>query len=286
MPSSITQAFVSQWDNVIRMQAQQGESRLESAVTDRGSITGESFTANRIGAIENTPQQLVRHGDTVWSDATHTTRVALMLPYYQAIPVDRLDEPRVLANPAPVYDESMKAAWARRKDAQIFSALLGTAQNKDGTTSSLSGAQLIAAGGTGFTKAKIIQARKMFRKNEADQNTGEDLFCCYNSEMMEDILSDTTLTSADFMAAQMLYQGDVKGKWLGVNWIPYEAISLSGGTYTTAMWTKTALMKGTSGLFGSASRRADKQDLLQLSMGANFGAVRIEEEKVVSISFV
>lgn len=285
MPASITQAFVQQWDNVIRTQAQQKDSRLEATVTDRGDITGESFTANRIAAVEDTPEQLVRHGDTQWSDATHTTRVALMRPYYQAIPIDRLDEPRVLANPAPVYQESIQSAWNRRKDRQIFSALLGTATNKDGSTASLSGAQVIAHGGTGFTKAKIIQSRKMFRKNEADANTGEELYCAYNSEMMEDVLSDTTLISADYMAVQMLYQGDVGGKWMGVNWVPYEAITLSGSTYTTAMWTKTALMKGTSGLFGTASRRPDKQDLLQLSMGGNFGAVRLEEEKVVSISF-
>lgn len=286
MPASITQAFVQQWDNVIRMQAQQKESRLEATVTDRGAITGESFTANRIAPTEDTPEQLVRHGDTIWSDATHTTRVALMRPYYQAIPIDRLDEPRVLANPAPVYNESLNASWSRRKDRQIFSAMLGVAQNKDGTTASLSGAQVIAAGGTAFTKAKIIQGRKLFRRNEADANTGEELCCAYNSEMMEDVLSDTTLTSADFMAAKMLYEGDVKGKWLGINWVPYEAITFTGGTYTTAMWTKTALMKGVSGMFGNANRRADKQDLLQLSMGANFGAVRLEEEKVVSISFV
>jgi hypothetical protein len=286
MPASITQAFVTQWDNAIRTQAQQKDSRLEATVMDRGTITGESFTANRIAPVEDTPEQTVRHGDTSWSDAVHTTRVAVMRPYYQAIPIDRLDEPRVLANPAPVYNESIKAAWERRKDKIIFAALLGTAQNRDGTTASIPAGQTIAAGGTGFTKAKIIQGRKLFRKNEADANVGEELYCAYNSEMMEDILSDTTLTSADFMAAKMLYDGDVKGKWLGLNWVPYESITLASSTYTTAMWTKTSLMKGTSGLFGSAARRADKQDTLQLSMGGNFGAVRLEEEKVVSISFV
>jgi hypothetical protein len=286
MPQSITEAFVSQWDNVIRTQAQQKESRLESTITDRGSITGESFTANRLAPIENTPQQTVRHGDTTWSDATHSTRVANMIPYYQAIPIDRLDEPRVLANPAPVYQESMASAWGRRKDAVIFSALLGAALNRNGTTSSLSGGQVIAAGATAFTRAKIIQARKLFRKNEADATAGEDIYCAYNSEMMEDVLSDTTLTSSDFMAVKMLYEGDVKGKWLGITWVPYEQIQLVSTTYTTVMYTKTAAMKGTSGAFGTASRRADKQDTLQLAMGANFGAVRLEEEKVVSISFV
>ncbi|MGL4576676.1 MAG: phage capsid protein [Burkholderiaceae bacterium] len=286
MPQSITQAFVQQWDNAIRMQAQQKESRLESTVSDRGSITGESFTANRVAPIEDTPEQTVRHGDTVWSDAPHTTRVALMRPFYQAIPIDRNDETRVLANPAPVYNESLASAWNRRKDKLIFAALLGNAQTKEGSQVALGAGQLIAAGGTGFTRPKIIQAKKLFRRNEADAYAGEEIYCAYNSEAMEDVLTDTTLTSSDFMAVKMLYQGDVGGKWLGINWIPYESINFVGGTYTTAMWTKTSLMKGTAGIGGSAARRADKQDLLQLSMNGNFGAVRVEEEKVVSISFV
>lgn len=286
MPSSITQAFVQQWDNTITAQAQQKESRLESAVEDKGSITGESFTANRQAPTEDTPAANVRHGDTVWSDAVHSTRVAPMFPYFQAIPIDRDDEVRVLANPAPVYKESLEASWNRRKDKQIFSALLGAAANKDGTTVSLSGAQVIAHGSTGFTKNKIIQGKKVFRANEADAHNGEDLYCAYSSEMLEDVLSDTTLTSADFMAGKMLQDGDVGGKWMGINWIPYEAITFDGvSTYTTAMWAKSGLVKGVSGLFGAASRRADKQELLQLSMGGNFGAVRREEEKVVSISF-
>ena len=74
----ITQAFVKQWDDTIRLQAQQKESRLESTVTDKGNITGESFTANRLAPLEDTPENNVRHGDTTWSQPNHSTRVAVM----------------------------------------------------------------------------------------------------------------------------------------------------------------------------------------------------------------
>lgn len=287
MSNTITNAFVIQWDTTIRQQAQQMDSRLGGAVTDRGNITGESFTANRLAPLEDMPENTVRHGDTVWSEANHSTRIALMKDFYQALPVDRNDEPKLLANPLNgAYMQALIAAHNRRKDSIIFSALIGNSQAKDGSLIALPSGQKIVAGGTGFTKAKLLTTRKIFRKNESDNHNGEQLFIAYNSEMLEDILADTTLTSADFLAVKMLQDGDVTGKWMGFNWLAYEAIGLSGGTYSTAAWAKSALHFGNGYTEGKASRRADKKDLMQVSMGASHGATRVEEEKVVQIDFV
>ena len=287
MSQTITNAFVIQWDTTIRQQAQQMDSRFASAVTDRGNITGESFTANRLAPLEDMPANNVRHGDTVWSEANHSTRIALMQDFYQALPVDRNDEPKLLANPLNgTYMQSLIASHNRRKDAIIFNSLIGNSQAKDGSQIALPSSQIIVAGGTGMTKAKILAARKIFRAREADNHNGEELFVAYNSEMLEDILADTTLTSADYLAGQMLQDGDVARKWMGCTWIPYEAIGLTGGTYTTAMWAKSAIHFGTGYTEGKASRRADKKDLMQVSMGASHGATRVEEEKVVAIQFV
>ncbi|WP_369952101.1 phage capsid protein [Ralstonia syzygii] len=287
MSQTITNAFVIQWDTTIRQQAQQMDSRFAGAVTDRGNITGESFTINRLAPLEDMPDNTVRHGDTVWSEANHTTRIALMADFYQALPVDRNDEPKLLANPLNgTYMQSLVAAHNRKKDKIIFNALLGNAQAKDGTLIALPAGQKIVAGATGFTKAKLLTTRKIFRKNEADAHNGEELFIAYNSEMLEDILADTTLTSADFLAVKMLQDGDVSGKWMGFNWIAYEAINLAAGTYSTAAWAKSAVHFGTGYTEGKASRRADKKDLMQVSMGASHGAGRAEEEKVVQIDFV
>lgn len=286
MPQSITQAFVVQWDKQIRLQTQQHESRLVSTVTDRGSITGESFTANMLAPLEDTPENTVRHGDTTWSDATHSTRVALMRDFYQALPVDRNDEPKLLANPlSGSYNASLIAAHNRRKDRIVFGALLNPANLKDGGTVALPSEQKILAGSDGFTKAKLITARKIFRKNEADNHDGEELYIIYNSDMLDDILSDTTLTSADFMAVKMLQEGDVSKKWMGFNWIPYEGILVEGSVATTVAYAKSACHFGTGFVEGKANRRPDKKDLMQVSMAASHGATRVDEKRVVSIAF-
>lgn len=285
MSATITEAFVRQWDSAIRLQAQQKVSRLERTVTDRGMITGESFTANRLAPATNTPENNIRHGDTQWSEITHSTRVAIMQDFFQALPVDRNDEPKLLANPNGAYQESLLAAWNRRKDAVIFAALVGAAQTKSSGTVSVPAGQTIVHGSAGMTKAKILTTRKLFRKNEADEMNGDELYFIYNAETLEDILTDTTLTSADWMAVKMLQAGDISGKWCGFNWIPYEGITLSGSTYTTVAYAKSALHFGTGYVEGTAGRRKDKKNTLQVDMGGSVGAVRVEEEKVVLVQF-
>lgn len=285
MPAIITEAFVQQWDSAIRLQAQQKVSRLESTVMDRGSITGESFTANRLAPAEDTPENTTRHGDTQWSDIVHSTRIGLMRDYYQALPVDRADEPKLLANPNGAYQDSLVAAWNRRKDAVIYSALIGAAQTKSGGTVSVPGSQTILHGSAGMTKAKILTAKKLFRANEADEMNGEELYFLYNGEMLEDVLTDTTLTSADWMAVKMLQQGDISGKWCGFNWVPYERIQKVGSTWTTVAYAKSGCHFGTGFVEGRAQRRGDKKDTMQVSMAGSVGAVRIEEQKVVLVEF-
>lgn len=286
MPASITEAFVKQWDTQIRLEAGQAMSRLMKAVTDRGNITGESFTANM---LEDDGGELAanttRHGDTVWSNATHLTPIATMSDFFEALPVDRADEPKLLANPTGAYMDMLIRRRNRRMDKIIYDAGRGTQNLKDGSSEALPSGQKIAHGGTGMTKAKLIQAKKLFRAAEADEHNDEELFITFDSKTLEDILSDTTLTSADYMAVKMLQSGDISGKWMGFNWIPYEKIYNDGTTYYNLAWAKSGIQFGTGFVEGDASRRNDKKNTLQVSMACSHGALRTQAEKVVEIAF-
>lgn len=283
--ADIDVAFVKQWDTQIRLQAQQATSRIFGTLLDRGTITGESFTANYLAPLDDTPENNDRHGDTVWSQPDHSTRLCPMKDFYQALPVDRADEPKVLANPSGSYMDSLTQAWARRQDRQAFQALLGNSFDKDGATIALPSSQKILHGSAGMTKAKLIQAKKLFRSNECDEHNGLKLYMAYTAEMMEDILSDTTLTSADFMAVKMLQEGDISGKWLGFNWVPYERINVNGSTYSTAAWTDRAAHRGTGFVEGKSQRRGDKKDTMQVSMAGSIGVIRVEEKHVVEVQY-
>ena len=211
-----------------------------------------------------------------------------MKDFYKALPLDRNDIPKMLVNPVTGgdYMRLLMAAKNRKLDKIIYDAMRGTITSKDGATSyALPSGQKIAHGSAGFTKAKLIQARKMFRAAECDSHTGEELYMMYNSVSMEDLLSDTTLTSADWMAVKMLQEGDVSGKWMGFNWIPYEDLYYASSTYYAMAWAKSGVHAGKGYEEGNVTRRGDKKDLWQVSMGASYGAGRQQDEKVIEIAF-
>jgi hypothetical protein len=290
MNTTITAAFVQQFHDSFVAANEQKESRFESRVVNRGAIVGSSFTANDMGTIEMS-QVTDRYGDTQFTVPTVGTRQALMSDYDVAVPVDQFDLPKLLANPQGDYLQRAIAAAQRKKDAVIYAALKGNALRRTDESGSyastaLPSGQVIAAGGTGMTKAKIIQAKKLFRANEADEHNGEELYMAYDSGMLEDILADTTLTSADWMAVKMLQSGDISGKWCGFNWVPYEQLS-GTTTKTTVSWAKSAAHVGFGkNITTDIGPRRDKRNLIQIYVALSLGSVRVNEQKVVTIDYV
>jgi len=288
MSDTITQNFVQQFDTSLRMLAAQMDSRLRMAVTDRGTITGESFTINNIDPTGDLPADNVRHGDTVFSDITHTARVVTMKDFFDALPLDRADIPKMLVNPVTGghYANTLVGKRNRKIDNLIYRACRDSQLLKDGSSVALPAGQKIVHGGTGMTKAKIIQTRKLFRANEKDKHNGEELFMLYTADMVEDIMSDTTLTSADFLANKFLQEGDVVGNWLGFTWIPFEGIDpVSSSTYYTVAWAKSSIHLGDGYVEGRVDRRPDKKNLWQTTINCSMAAGRQDEKGVVEVAY-
>ena len=155
--STITQAFVQQWDTSLRHELGQKDSRFMKAVTDRGTITGESFTINNLdddGSLM--PVNSVRHGDTQWSNDTYVTAVVTMKDFYDAKPLDRNDIPKMIVNPVTGGDYMAKIIAKRNRtiDNLIYRACRDSQLKKDGTSEALPSGQKIAHGSAGFTKGK------------------------------------------------------------------------------------------------------------------------------------
>lgn len=288
MTATVTTQFSVKWDTAIRLEAQQTESRLTKAVSDRGTIEGASFTINNLSSAGNFDENNVRHGDTVWSEIDHTARNAVMRDFYKAFPMDRADIPKMVVNPVTggQYMASLMAAKNRKCDEIIYQAGLGTILSQDGTVSyTLPAGQIIAGGGTGLTKSKIIQAKSIFAANEADEDNGEELYFLYDDLALQQVLADTTLTSADFMAVQMLQSGTLKGKWMGFNWIKYQGLNRAGSVRSSMAWAKSGIHFAKGYEEGNVTRRADKKDTWQVSMAASYGAGRQDDKKVVRVDF-
>lgn len=288
MPDTINRQFVTQFDSSLRTLAQQKDSRLRKTVYDRGAIEGASFTINNLGSVEM-DEVLVRLGDTIWGDPDHTARNVPLRDFYKALPLDKFDIPKMKVNPVTggQYMKQLVAARNRKIDDIIFQAALSPIVALDGSvTFTLPSSQIIAAGGTGLTKAKIIQTKAIFRQNETDDvEDGQELYFLYDSLAMTQIMSDTTLTSADFMAVKMLQEGKLTEKWMGFNWIPFERVLNNAGVRTTAAYSQDAIHFGYGDERGDVDKRPDKRNAWQVSMEGSYGAGRQDEKKVVQVSY-
>lgn len=292
-PSSPTAAYKQQFHDAFVAALAQKESRLQGTVMDRGQIDGSSFTINSLGITE---MEAVtgRYQDKNPTELDNNTRVVYMADFDRTLVVDGFDIPKLAADPSHKYVGLLTEAANRRKDKSIYRALIDdiivkTGENSFGTASLPSG-QKILAGGTVFTKAKILLARKLFRANECDQENGEQLFMAYDSNMVAQILADTTLTSADFMAVQMLQEGKVASNWLGFSWIPYEQLDAGAGgagERKTVAWAKSGVHMGTGiNVKTTIGENTQKRGHPTEAYGyMSLGAGRQDEKKVVTIDF-
>ncbi|HGB3909046.1 TPA: phage capsid protein [Salmonella enterica subsp. enterica serovar Birkenhead] len=289
----ITAAFVQQFHDSFEIASQQKDSRLQACVQDRGKITGTAFTINDMGSIEMN-EITTRFGDTVWDVPEAGTRQALMADYGLFIPVEKRDLRKLIASPQGPYMNLTVAACNRKKDDVIYNALINPVPRKTEDKGafanvSLPSSQMIVANGQPMTKTKLIAAKAMFRRNECDEQNGEELFITYNADMLSQILADTTLTSADFMAVKMLQEGKLADNWLGFKWIAYEKLKKDATTkaQTAVAWCKSAVHFGTGADYNTdIGPRRDKNNTIQISVDASYGAGRANESKVVTLDFV
>lgn len=293
--NKITAAFVQQYHDAYEVASQQRLSRLLKTVKYRGKITGESFTINDMGIVEMKPSG-ARFGDTEWTHPDVGVRTALMADYDLFMPIEPRDEAKLEAKPSDPYMEALHSARERQIDRVIYNALVGPVTRKvvnDAGISSVSTVNLpaeqIIAPTFGTLKQQIIYAKSLFRKNECDEQNGEELFIAYTDTILNEILNDTTLTNADHMKIQMLQDGAVGTKWLGVNWVAYQDVGngATEGSVRIPMYTKTAVHFGDADITNfDISKRPDKKNVKQVGGVHSFGAGRSNEKKVVAIDYI
>ena len=283
MSTQITTAYVKQFSDGITLSPQQKQTRLRGAVRVESGIVGDRDFFDYVGASEMS-ERVGRHTDTVLTDTPHTRRMVVMKTYDKADMVDKRDEVRILNNPINMYTQSYAAAAARKTDKIIIDAFDATAYTgvDGGTgTSHPGGDYQIAHGSLGLTLAKIINARKVLVA--AENNPEQSWNLCYGADQLEDLLNDSTITSADYNSVKMLTTGDVNS-FMGFTWIHTEQLPVASSIRSCFAWCQDSMLLGIStDVSGDVSRRPDKNNGLQVSYTMDMGATRMNEVGVVEI---
>lgn len=287
MSVEITTAMVRQYGRNIDLLQQQMDSRFRSRVRFEILTSAEHAEFDQVDATAMT-DIASRHQDTVLTSTPHRRRVVTPQAASVADLIDPADLRRVLNDPQNSYVQSFAAASNRKHDDRVIGAFFATATTGKGGTSTTAfpgGDFQLAAGGVGMTLTKMRNASRVLKENENPKDGDRHKwYIVYAAEQQADLLSDTTITSADFNTVKALVDGEIN-TFLGFEHVLSERLGVDGSAdRRCAAWQKQSMMLAAS-LEGRASIRvrADKEDSVQVRYENDSGSTRMDEKGVIEI---
>lgn len=289
MSFQVTVATVQTYKANAEQLLQQMDSRLMGAVDVRSDYVGKAAKiVEQVGQVAM-KKRTVRHGDVVPSNTPHDARWIHPEDYDIADYVDDQDKLRMLIDPTGLYAQNFKSAAMRQLDDLILNAHFATSYTGENGTTGITWAAFIAAnpthsiaaGGTGLTVAKLIDARTAFRKAEVPDD--EPLFMALTAEEEKDLLLEIQVVNTDYNDRAVLVDGKVKS-FMGFNFLHSERVLLSGTDRRIPAWAKSGIHCGIwSDVYTSVDKIATKGKTWQIYTCLTANATRTQEKKVVEV---
>ena len=282
MSNQITTAFVQQYSNNVQMLSQQKGSLLRSAV-DVETVVGKNAFFDQVG-VASAVKRLTRHADTPRMDTPHARRRVSLVDYEYSDLIDNQDKIRTLIDPTSAYATAAAYALGRAQDDEIIAALSGTAfTGETGSTSTVlpSSQKITEAGTDGLTIAKLRSAKEILDASSVDPSIPR--YIAVSPKQITDLLGTTEVTSSDFNTVKSLANGEVNS-FLGFNFIVSNRLTSASSKRLCLVWAMDGCkMAIGQDLMTRIDERADKGYAHQVYVCQSLGAVRMEEDKVVTI---
>ena len=267
-------------------QAQQRKSLLNGTVRKEHVLSGKRRSWNNYGAIE-LQKKTQRLMPTTFGETPRGRRSIIPQTFFHHEGFDIEDEIDLGEAFEPNSDLQMGYVMAagRKKDDVMFEAMDGAAKDgEEGATDiafDTTNQVIDNAGAQVMTKEKITQSRRILRA--ADNDEEMEWFAVIHPNQVESILNDTTLTSRDFLKAEMLEDGEVGVKWLGFTWITSTRVGSSATDLNfTWFYTLDAMLLGTfKALRVIQVDRPDLNNATQVSIYGTMSSVRQFENQIV-----
>lgn len=292
---------VKQFSDTLIEAVQVQQSALEFACARREIFNGEALFFNKIGTTELKQKNGVNQ-TTKFSDIQNSRRKVSFDTFNDAVAINRFDKDRsTIIGLDTGYVNSLKFACERKKEEIIVNAATGVAfEGKEGTTSvafpdatntvyqdgtaSSQGTSNESGTKTSLIADKLLQAMFLLRKNMKTGNIKEKIYCAISAEEELTLLQDNKIINRDFTAGQVLDKGII-GSWLGINFVRTELLKMpTDYVREILLFTDQAIGLGLPGdLFYRAGENPEREYQNQMYIELNFGATRVEDEKIVKI---
>lgn len=285
MSFEITTAFVEQFGANIDLLSQQKDSRFGGMVREE-TQTGETQYFEQVGATE-AEEATSRHDDTPRMDTPHARRKVVLRTFRWADLIDNADKVRMLIDPTSTYAKAAMMTMNRKRDDLIIEAALGTAYTgKTGTTAvALPSAQKIVHGSAGLTLLKLLEAKEIIDASDVDEEIPR--YIAVTAAQITDLLNTTEVKSSDYNTVKALAAGQID-TFLGFKFTRSQRLTSDGTSRQVIAWAEDGILlsrgEGEGQTTTRISERSDKNYSVQVFREENFGATRMEEEKVVEIA--
>lgn len=289
--TDLTTFYAQKFESDLKLLAQQMEPRLPMAAM-QGNHKGskQAVAVEQLGPI-TVDQRTTRFAPITLSDVNHYRRWVYMKPFNKNIGFDDLDGIQMLQDPKGQYTTLMRAALNRRMDYEMVHAFFASVNTGETGTTAVTfptstnqiAVNFEGSGNTGLTFAKLTEARRILRAAEVDLDY-EPLYCAITAKQEANLFHEITVISKDFTEKPKVDSGKLSS-FMGFNFIHTEQLYLDP-TYTgVPVWVPSGMHFGTWLDVGvSIDRRNDLEwQPWQASIRAAFGAVRLEEARVVEI---
>lgn len=254
--------------------AYQGMQTLRGCVTSRLGVVGDKYDFRLMGKGAATPRT-GSSADVVPMDISHSLKVATLVDYEAPEYTDIYDQATVNFDEVRELATTIAGAMGRRDDQSIIDALATT------TTT-------VGAGTQALDLATITAASKLLNKVEAPM---EGRYFVVHEGGLNDLLNDTTITSADYNSVRMLMSGQISS-FMGFEWKVIGSGRAEGGLpLTTTVRSGFAFHKRSIGHAVGIDMKT-KVDYVPhkaswLSMGMwKAGSVAIDVEGIVEVKYL
>lgn len=289
--------------------AQQKLSRFAPVVRSE-TFKGKAEFFDRIG-LATAQKKIARNSPTPDLDIALSRRMVTTSLYEWGTIVDRKDKLQNIHDPENQFAQAAASSLGRSKDDVIINAALGTAASGESgaTLTSLGNGQKMASVASGVISGlnvnALLGAKQLF---DAAEVPAENRFFGHNAAQLRSLLGQTQVTSSDYNSVRALVHGEID-TFMGFKFIHTErllassvyssgltfdintglynasgAVSMLGTENSAFAFVGDGLLLGmTEGEVGRIGERADKSYNIQVYNSMDFGAVRMEETKVVEI---
>jgi hypothetical protein len=286
-PFAVDKIFVHEFASNFLYVAQQKKSVFEPAVQKVTGIKGESKSIDFMAKRKAT-RVIDRYGDTPLRPQQYSRRWLDLFEWEDGDLLTDTDKIRMLKDPQSGIVQNMVMGLNRAKDEEIVQALGGLSRAWDGSIP-LPASQKIAHGGSGLSKAKLVEALKHFRLNHVGPEDGEELYMAISAYQLADLLNDTELTNTEVNTVASLVDGTLNSaKLMGFKVLQYQDLPTyqdgNDGIQTVYCWAKSGVALGIgSDIKSKVGENPGKRFNTEVYASMFIGAVRGEEIKVMSV---